>query len=250
MQIIVYIIIGFVAEIVDGTLGMAYGISCRTFIKTFTNVPMEFISPIIHYAEGPTALMSMISNIRYKNIDKEVFNSLLFTGIFGGLLGAYIISLKINWIELIVNIYLILMGIIIIYKSITEINHCFIKNENHIRILGFIAAFLDAGGGGGWGPIVTSSLLTNNIPTKKVIGTVNSVEFFVTLSASIGFLLFISNIKKYLIIILGLIIGGVLAAPLSVKACQKISSKKLNIIIGIVLIILNTYNCVMFFNWR
>lgn len=250
MMILIYIIVGFIAEMIDGTLGMAYGVSCRTFIKTFTGVPSEAISLIIHYAEGPTSLMSMISNIRYKNIDKEVFNNLLFTGIFGGLLGAYIISLKINWIELIVNIYLIMMGIIIIYKSITEINHCFIKNKNNIRILGFIASFLDAGGGGGWGPIVTSSLLTSNISTRKVVGTVNSVEFFVTLSSSIGFLLFISNIKKYLIIIFGLIIGGVLAAPLSVRACQKFSNKKLNIIIGIVLIILNIYNCIMFFNWR
>ena len=106
---------------IDGTLGMAYGVSCRTFIKTFTGVPSEAISPIIHYAEIPTTLLSMISHIRYKNIDKKIFKNLLITGIIGGFLGAYITSLKINLIEFIVNIYLIIMGIIILCTSIKKI---------------------------------------------------------------------------------------------------------------------------------
>lgn len=247
MMILIYIIVGFIAEMIDGTLGMAYGVSCRTFIKTFTGVPSEAISPIIHYAEIPTTLLSMISHIRYKNIDKKIFKNLLVTGIIGGFLGSYIISLKINLIEFIINIYLIIMGIIILCTLIKKNKICLMKSKVYIKILGFVASFLDAIGGGGWGPITTGSLLNTDIPTKKVIGTVNATEFFVTLSSSISFILFISNIKKYLIVTIGLIIGGSIAAPLSAKLCQKISNEKLSLLIGILLIILNFYNFVLFF---
>lgn len=247
MTILSYIAVGFIAEMIDGTLGMAYGVSCRTFIKTFTSVPPEIISPIIHYAEIPTTFVSMISHIRYKNVDKKIFVNLLVSGVIGGFFGAYIISLKLNLIEFFVNIYLIIMGGIIIFKSFRKINSSFFENKIWIKFIGFIASFLDAIGGGGWGPITTSNLLSTDMPAKKVIGTVNSTEFFVTLSSSLGFVLFILNIKNYLLVIVGLIIGGVFAAPLSVKLCQKISNEKLCLFIGIMLIVLNVYNCILFF---
>ena len=95
--------------------------------------------------------------------------------------------------------------------------------------------------------LLAACLLNTDIPTKKVIGTVNATEFFVTLSSSISFILFISNIKKYLIVTIGLIIGGSIAAPLSAKLCQKIPNENLSLLIGITLIILNFYNCVLFF---
>lgn len=246
MQLVLYIIIGFLAQMIDGTLGMAYGVSCRTFLKTFANVPSGVISAVVHYAEIPTSFTSMLSHIKYKNIDKKLFMNLVFTGVIGSVIGAYIITLDFNWIELIVDIYLVIMGVIVFSKGFKKKNNSkFLNNKYCTRFLGFIGAFFDASGGGGWGPIVTASLLSSSDNPKRIIGTVNSTEFFVTLSSSITFILFITNIKKYLFIIVGLIIGGVLAAPIAAKLCQKIEDKKLYFAVGIMLIALNIYNIIL-----
>lgn len=244
MQLIIYTIIGFIAQMIDGTLGMAYGVSCRTFLKIFANVPSGVISAVVHYAEVPTSFVSMISHIKYKNVDKKILLNLLFTGIIGSIMGAYVITLDFKWIELVVDIYLIIMGIIVFKKGLKSSNkdNNSINNKYYIRILGFIGAFFDASGGGGWGPIVNSNLLSKSNNSKKIIGSVNSAEFFVTLTSSITFILFISNIKQYLIIILGLIIGGIFAAPVAAKLCQKLENKNLYFIVGLMLIVMNVYN--------
>ena len=242
MQLIIYIIIGFFAEMIDGTLGMAYGVSCRTFLKTFTNIPSGIISAIIHYAEIPTSFISMLSHIKSKNIDKVKFINLLFVGIIGSIIGAYVITLNFKYIELAIDIYLIIMGIIIISKAFADKKIKNINNKLNIRFLGFLGGFFDASGGGGWGPIVTSTLLSNCDNPQKIIGTVNSAEFFITLSSSITFIIFIKNVKSYLLIIIGLIIGGIIAAPIATKLCQKINEKKLYFIVGLILIILSINN--------
>lgn len=246
MQLILYVIIGFFAQMIDGTLGMAYGISCRSFLKTFTNIPSGIISAVVHYAEIPTTFASILSHIKYKNIDKKLFVNLVFTGVIGSIIGAYIITLNFNWIELIVDIYLVIMGIVIFNKGLKKINNKKnLNNKYYIRFLGFVGAFFDASGGGGWGPIVTASLLSNSDNPKMILGTVNSSEFFITLTSAITFILFITNIKKNLLIIIGLIIGGVLAAPLAAKLCQKIEDKKLYVLVGLMLIALNVYNIIL-----
>ena len=184
MQVVLYVIIGFFAQLIDGTLGMAYGVSCRTFLNTFAKIPSGVVSAVVHYAEIPTSFTSMICHIKYKNIDKKLFMNLLIPGIIGSVIGAYIITFSFNFIELIIDIYLILMGIIVFSKGLNKIKRNSItSNKVYIRFLGFIGAFFDASGGGGWGPIVTGSLLTGSDNPKKTIGTVNSSEFFVTLSS-------------------------------------------------------------------
>lgn len=245
MQFILYIIIGFIAQMIDGTLGMAYGVSCRTFLTTFANVPYNVSSALVHYAEIPTSLTSMISHIKLKNIDKKMFGQLITTGIIGSILGAYIIILDFTWIEIIIDIYLIIMGTIVLSKGLNKKKKSKIKKSKiYIYFLGFIGAFFDASGGGGYGPIVNGSLLSHTHNPKKTIGTVNSSEFFITLSSSITFMFFITNIKKYLIIVLGLIIGGVIASPIAAKLCMKLEDKKLYILTGLMLIVLNIYNII------
>ena len=245
MKILLYIIVGFIAQMIDGTMGMAYGVTCRTFLATFVRVPTSIVSAIVHYAEIPTSFSSMICHIKYKNIDKKMLIQLISTGVFGSIIGAYLITFSFNWIEIIVDVYLIIIGFMIILK-------CFIKNSKakekksniFIYILGFVGSFFDASGGGGYGPIVTGTLVSSSDSPKKVIGTVNSSEFFVTLTSSITFILLIANIKKYILIIIGLIIGGVIASPIAAKLCMKLNEKKLFFSVGLLLIILNLYNII------
>lgn len=242
-MLITYIIIGFFAQLIDGSLGMAYGVSCRTFLNIFGKVPSNIISAIIHYAEIPTSFVSMISHIKFKNINKTLFCNLVIPGILGGIIGSYVITLNLGWIELGIDIYLMIMGVIILKKSILSISkNKLVNNKIYIRILGFIGAIFDVSGGGGWGPIVTGSLLIDADNPKEIIGTVNSSEFLISLFSSISFLLLITNIKEYFIVVIGLLIGGVIAAPISVRLCQKIANEKLYIIVGVLMIVLNGYN--------
>ena len=248
MELVLYIIIGFIAQMIDGTLGMAYGVSCRTLLKTLVKAPSSVVSAIVHYAEVPSSFASMISHIKYKNVDKELLKKLIVPGIVGSIIGAYIITYNSIWIEIVIDIYLIVIGIFIVAKGLNKkTNKKTNKSKHYIQFLGFFGAFFDASGGGGWGPIVTGSLMTCTDNPKQIIGTINASEFFITLSSSIAFFIFVTNIKKYLIIIIGLIIGGVLAAPIAAKLCLKVKEKILYIIVGLLLIILNCYNIITIF---
>lgn len=245
MELILYIVIGFIAQMIDGTLGMAYGVSCRTFLTTFANVPYHISSALVHYAELPTSFASMISHIKLKNIDKKKFIQLSTTGIIGSIIGAYVIILKFQWIEIIVDIYLIIIGVVVFLKGFSKDK----KNKNvqekkYLFILGLVGGFFDASGGGGYGPIVTGSLLSSTDNPKKTIGTVNSSEFFITLASSITFIFFITNIKIYFKIVMGLIIGGVIASPIATKLCMKLEEKKIYLLTGLLLIIINIYNLI------
>lgn len=245
MKILLYILVGFIAQMIDGTIGMAYGVTCRTFLATFVKVPSKVVSAVVHYAEIPTSFSSMIAHIKYKNINKRMFFQLLTTGIIGSVIGAYLITINFDWIEIIVDIYLIIIGLLILFKALLpqkkKIN---IENKWYIYTLGFIGSFFDASGGGGYGPIVTGTLVSSSNKPKKVIGTVNSSEFFITVASSITFILLIANIKQYVTIIIGLIIGGVIASPIAAKLCLKISEKKLLFATGTMLVILNIYNII------
>lgn len=245
MEFVLYTVIGFIAQMIDGTLGMAYGVSCRTFLSVIMKIPHNISSALVHYAEIPTSLTSMIYHLKLKNIDKKTFIKLITTGILGSVLGTYIITLDFSWMEIVVDIYLIIIGIIVFTKGLNVSSKNKIKkSKTYIYTLGFIGALLDVGGGGGYGPIVTGSLLSTSDNPKKVIGTVNSSEFFIALSSSITFMLFISNIKKYIIILVGLIIGGVIASPFAARLCMKIENKKLYMLTGIMLVSLNIYNII------
>lgn len=245
MDFILYLIIGFIAQIIDGTVGMGYGVTCRTFLTSIVKIPYNISSALVHYSEIPTSFASMLSHLKIKNIDKKIFIQLLVTGIIGGIVGAYIIILDFKWIELMVDIYLIIIGIIILLRTFSKkIKKLKNNNKIYMYILGFLGGFFDASGGGGYGPIVTGNLLLRNDNPKKTIGTVNSSEFFVTLASSITFMFFISNIDKYIGIILGLIVGGLIASPIAAKLCVRLSEKLLYIFTGLILILLNIYNVV------
>jgi len=235
--LIICTVIGIIAQMIDGTMGMAYGVSCNTFLRSFAGLPSAVASASVHFAEMFTTLASGISHFKLKNVDKRLFLMLLIPGVIGGVLGAYLLAnfYSSAW-DPIIDIYLIIMGFVVLLKVF--------KKERKVREpgkyvygLGLIGGFCDAVGGGGWGPVVTSTLVATDHDVKTTIGSVNTAEFFVTVAQSATFVFtmkaaFLENMYS----ILGLIIGGLIAAPFAAILCKKIPVKPLLLIVGLLII--------------
>ena len=245
--LIIYIIIGMLGQLIDGSMGMAYGVSCSTFMRAFTGLPAVTISASIHFSEIFTTLSSTLSHLKFQNVDKKLFFKLLLPGVIGGVTGAVALS-KMNhevW-DIIIDVYLIIMGIWILTKVRTKkIRE---KKLRKIEVLGFIGGASDAVGGGGWGPIVTSTLLARDNDVRTTIGTVNSVEFFVTVTESIVFFFLQGDaFMKFNTPILGLMIGGVIASPFAALLCSKLLKKVIMIMIGVLIILINGWSLIGLF---
>lgn len=239
---IYFIILGFCAQLIDGCLGMAYGVFLTTFLME-RGVPLVNVSSSIHFSEVFTTFASGIAHWKFKNIDWPMFKKLTLAGVIGGVLGAYILTLlKGETLKPFVSLYLLLLGVRILLKARKQL--IFKNASKHLIPLGFTGGFFDAIGGGGWGPIVTSSLIARGNTPSKAIGTVNSAEFFVTLAQSATFVTLIgmSNWK----IILGLIIGGIIAAPISAYLCKRVNQKILMVLVGLLIIFTNIFTL---YNW-
>ena len=220
LSILMYIVVGFFAQIIDGSLGMAYGVSSNTFLLSL-GIPPAAASASVHMAEVVTTGVSGISHWRLGNIDKNLIKRLLIPGMVGGVIGAYLLtSIPGDIIKPFISAYLLIMGIIILVKALQK-NQEHKEVTSHLSILGLIGGFFDAVGGGGWGPIVTTTLVARGKHPRFAIGSVNFSEFFVTLAESITFVLTLS-FGKYWQTILGLLIGGVIAAPMAAFMAKKL----------------------------
>jgi len=230
-----YIVAGFIAQIIDGALGMAYGVTASSILIAL-GVPPAATSATVHAAECFTTGASALSHRAFGNVDGFLFRRLLIPGIAGAILGAYILSnFPGDELRPYISGYLILIGAIIVYKAFRE----FPPREvtSHLIPLGFVGAFIDAIGGGGWGPIVASNLIVRGNDIRKTVGSVNAVEFFVTLSASATFLITLGMTNWQ--IILGLAIGGVFAAPLGAWASKYIPVKPFMIFVGVLIVLIS-----------
>ena len=235
MNFVLYILVGFIAQMISGTLGMAYGVSGTLFLLS-TGVPVSMASASIHTATVATSLASGLSHLFQGNIDKNLFLRLIIPGAIGGVAGSFLLS-NFNGAILkpFIYTYLMYMGIRIIITAYKESHHRNPHTKNGLHVVGFIAGLFDALGGGGWGPIVTTSLISRGYETHKTIGTVDASKFVVALVQVITFSIFIS-ISRWSVII-GLIIGGVLAAPIAAKVCGMIQPKKLMYLVGLLIIL-------------
>ena len=235
---LVYVLVGFLAQMIDGALGMAYGVSSNTFLLSI-GIPPAAASASVHMAEVVTTGISGAAHWRLGNIDWKLVKRLLVPGVIGGVTGAYLLtSVPGDLIKPFISAYLLIMGMVIVYKAF---NLQEFKPKEHgarVSLLGLIGGFFDAVGGGGWGPIVTTTLVARGKEPRLAVGSVNFSEFFVTFSESVMFV-FTLVFADYWKIILGLLIGGAVAAPLAAVLARKLPVKALMILVGLVIIALS-----------
>lgn len=233
--IFIYIAVGFAAQMIDGSLGMAYGISCSSFLMT-TGVSPVLASASVHVAEVFTTASSGFFHWRLGNIDKNLFRRIVFAGVLGAAAGAYFLSTfdgKI--IQPYISGYLIIMGIVLIQKSYRPVKIWRFKRP---ALLAAFGGFLDSSGGGGWGPVVSTTLMAGGNHPTKIIGTVNATEFFVAFASGGVFTIFVGI--ESIEIVVGLIIGGMLAAPFGALLANKINKRYAMVLVGILIIFLSS----------
>ena len=232
---IFYLLIGIAAQLVDGTLGMGYGATSTSFLLTM-GVPPAVSSTSVHLSEMFTSGASLISHFRFKNINKKLFKTLLIPGVIGSIIGAYLLADVIdgNAIKPYISGYMVILGIIIISKGIKKVNPK--RPTKRLGILAIFGGFMDAVGGGGWGPIVTSTLLGRGRDPRYTIGSVNAAEFAVAFASGVTFLLF-EGVNSWQVV-LGLMLGGIVAAPIGAYLVNKVNRRPMMILVGSLVIIL------------
>jgi uncharacterized membrane protein YfcA len=245
--ILPFIAIGFAAQLVDGALGMAFGVISSTVMVGFLGIPPALASQRVHVVECFTTATSGLSHLYHRNIDKQLFFRLLIPGLIGGVVGAYLLSsLDAAIVKPYVLGYLSCIGIYILWRGLYYPPK--IREAKVVAPLGLFGGFLDAAGGGGWGPVVTSNLLIQGADPRKVVGTVNSVEFFLTLTVSATFIYHL-GIADLAGPTLGLLIGGVAAAPLGAWAAKHFPPKQMLILVGAVLTATSIYGVYAAIGW-
>lgn len=235
-SILLWILAGFIAQLIDGSMGMAYGVTTTTFLLSFGISP-AVASASMHASEIMTTGTSSLIYLRYRNINVKLFRSMLIPGAIGAIVGACTISLLkpyIGYVKPVVSFYTLVLGVLIIRKALGVLR----KKRKKIKRVGVLAAaggFLDSVGGGGWGPIVTSSLVAGGRDLRYSIGSAHAAKFFVALVSTITFF-FMIGIGHWMII-LGLILGGMIAAPISIWLSTRISVRNGLILVGLLIII-------------
>lgn len=236
-QFVYFMLGGFIAQMIDGALGMAYGVSATTFLLSF-GVSPAVASMSVHTSEIFTSGVSGFLHLRFGNVNNKLFKTIVIPGVIGSILGAYVLTEFENYnayIKPIVGTYTLTLGIIIIYKIIRKKN-----SRQKVKRAGWLASlggFLDAVGGGGWGPVVSSTLIARGKNPRLVIGSVNLAEFFVSLASSFTFFTLLGS--SHWQPTLGLILGGVCAAPIAAYLSKKINVKAMMILVGIIVIIVS-----------
>lgn len=230
--LIPFILIGFAAQLVDGALGMAYGQISSTLLISM-GVQPKLASAGVHAAETFTTAVSAASHVAHRNVDWWLFFKIVVPGVVGGILGAYVLTeVPAGTAKPIVLAYLTTLGLYLFYRGVMH-RHTE-RQPRVISPLGLVGGFLDAAGGGGWGAIVTSNLLVQGSNPRHTIGTVNTAEFFVTVTISATFLAALGW-EAFTTATLGLLIGGVAAAPFGAWIAKKVRPDTLLTFVGALL---------------
>ena len=234
-----FILIGFAAQLVDGALGMAFGVISSTLLISAGVAPAA-ASASVHIVETFTTGMSGISHSLMRNVDWRMLARLLVPGVIGGICGAYLLAgvLDEKLARPIVLGYLALVGLWLLWRGIRHTHQE--RKPKIVEPLGLVGGFLDAAGGGGWGPVVTSNLLIQGGNPRTTVGTVNTAEFFLAVTISGTFILTLGW-ADFTTATLGLLIGGVAAAPLGALLARKMPAHVLMVMVGIVLTLTSLY---------
>jgi uncharacterized membrane protein YfcA len=231
--------VGLLAQTVDGALGMAYGITSTTFLLVAGASP-AVASASVHIAEVFTTGVSGISHVKLGNVNKNLFLRLLVPGMVGAVTGAVIVS-KVNGaaIKPYISAYLFLMGLYIISKVFKTIKTRR-EEPRHVAKLGLLGGFVDAVGGGGWGPVVTTTLVGTGQDPRTTIGSVNLAEFFLTFVSATVFAVLVEDGPWPTVA--GLVVGGLFAAPFAALLTRRLNTRTLLMLVGGVISLVSTYN--------
>ena len=233
-----FIAVGFAAQLIDGALGMAFKVITSTLLLSL-GVPPAAASASVHLVGTFTSGVSGISHAFYRNIDWPLFTRLVIPGVIGGALGAYVLTeIDGKTARPFVFAYLTLIALYLFWRAFRFVAHA--RPPRHVAPIGLAGGFLDAAGGGGWGPVVTSNLLVQGVEPRKVIGTVNTAEFFVTLTISATFIAAL-GLQAFTTATIGLLIGGIAAAPIGGFAAKKVPARALLLIVAVALLITSLY---------
>jgi uncharacterized membrane protein YfcA len=241
LELLLYTAAGFAAQMIDGTLGMAYGVSATTLLLSFGVTP-AVASASVHTAEVVTTGFSGFSHWKAGNVVGPLVRKLLIPGVIGGVTGAYLLTeIPTTVIKPVIAAYLLIMGLIILAKAWRRTVH--VGSEKHLIPLGLFGGFFDAIGGGGWGPIVVGTLLARGNEPRTTIGSVNLSEFFVTFATSVTFILTL-GVSNWLPIV-GLAVGGAIAAPIAARLTGRIATRPLMLAVGTLVILLSIRTIVL-----
>ena len=235
LDLALFTLAGFLAQMIDGTISMGYGVSATTLLLSFGVAPAG-ASASVHTAEVVATAFSAWNHWRVGNVIASFVKKLLIPGVIGASVGAYVLTaIPGDVVKPFVSVYLAVMGFIILLKAFRRRP----EGESHAYIvpLGLMGGFCDSIGGGGWGPIVAGTLLARGNPPRTTIGSVAFAEFFVTVAASATLLITI-GVSSWLPIA-GLALGGAIAAPIAARLTGRIPPKPLMIIVGVVVILLS-----------
>lgn len=238
-NLIVLGIVGFIAQLVDGSLGMAYGVTSTTLLLAIAGLTPALASTVVHISEVGTTLASGISHWRFGNVDWSKIVWMAVPGGIGAFLGAYVLVsvISADAAKPIVAVFLFLLGAYVLVRfAFTQTRRIIDErpiSRKFLAPLGLVAGFLDAVGGGGWGPISTPTLLSSGrMEPRKVVGTVDASEFVVALSASVGFLLALSFAAVPWSIVGTLLVGGLIAAPIAAWVVRHLNARVLGTAVG------------------
>lgn len=241
-ELLPFIAIGFAAQLIDGALGMAFGVIATTALLLL-GIPPALATSYVHVIKAFTGGVSGVSHILHRNVDWRLFARLAIAGVIGGVAGAFLLSqlhmTDANFARPFVFGYLILIGLYIFWRGIGYK----IVRERRARIVepvALVGGFLDATGGGGWGPVVTSNLLIQGTNPRTTVGTVNSAEFVLAVAVSITYLLSL-GIDNLTAPVVGLLIGGVVAAPLGSIITRHVPARPMMIMVGVLLTFISTF---------
>jgi uncharacterized membrane protein YfcA len=239
-EFLIFTGIGALAQLVDGALGMAYGVTSAGMLLGF-GLPPAMASASVHYAETFTCGASGLSHWWAGNVQRRLFLLLAIPGVIGAVIGATALAhMPPIWIRYFLTPYLLAMGLFLLFRTTKRKD----RRQDVPRgtaVLGFVAGILDAAGGGGWSALTVTTMVAHGQEPRLVIGSVHLAKCVVSLAASITFLLTIGESKLH--VVLGLILGGVIAAPFGAWLVRRLPARVSTLMAGLTVLALGIYNC-------
>jgi uncharacterized protein len=231
--------VGLLAQAVDGALGMAYGVTASTFLLGMGASP-AVASASVHIAEIFTTGVSGIAHVKYGNVNRKLFVRLLVPGVLGAVLGVWVVTqIDGRVLKPYVAAYLLLVGLYILSKAFRHLR-ARQREPRHVAKLALFGGFVDSVGGGGWGPVVTSTLVGSGNDPRTTIGSVNFAEFFLTVATAASFTLL--AVDGTWPVVAGLVVGGLFAAPFAALLCKTLNTRTLLILVGVLITGLSAWN--------